>query len=236
MDKQIIFIGSVHEPTPLITPADIVAILEQHRIEVILLEFPPEWESQIDRIMNMTEHSTIECQAANIYRQSHSVTFHCMDIAGRNNYFMESNYFENLDAWCDFKEIYFSSEPANPAALALESTIQKAWNVINDATTGIFSGTLQTINSPQSDELVELNHYIMREAALMQFDLVPEFQPYRASWMERSAFDDRRNQAMINNIVKFCAEYPDQNIAVLCVCYHRFALVKGIAAKGITTI
>ena len=228
MHNTITIIGSVHEATKNYTADDLYQKLCEIKPDIILFEFPMEWEKDLQARINYgVKTKNVESIAFEKFAATHDVIVKPYDIEGRNSYYMKTKYFEKEEQLSKAYDTYFKSSNPNPAAVAYKKLLRKNGRIQREWD----KKSLSEINSPACDIVTEAYINISHTAFLAVLELVPELTPYKAGHQRMQNYEVKRNKAMVKNILDYNRQYDNKSIVVLCGYYHRYALIKLLQGK-----
>lgn len=231
MNNSITVIGTCHHETKAYKIIDLYNKLCDIRPDVILMEYPIEIEPEIMQWMNNNweKKPGLENTAVLKYLETHDIAVRPYDIRGRNDYFMKTKYFEHENAFEQAYSAYFKSGNVNPKALSYAKAMSQAWKAVGNPD----KPSLQEINNPVFDTLMDADLKIQRASLRAIIDLVPEFASHKSGYLRREKYHLKRDKAMVKNILDYNKQYEDKHLVVLCGYYHRYALIKQLKEKQV---
>lgn len=227
---EVIVIATNHNPTESYTLNDLKGILGRVSPQIVLLEFDSSFfDHSLSFLAEKYWGITSETKVATWYRSQSDAIFRPYDIEGRNEFYEKNRYFEReRELQSHIDSLYRANRIGVEAQQQLE--IRSAFMSVRNgfqATTGP-----KTLNSSAFDWLVLQCHRYMHESIQKAIDLTPELADFSGFESLRVAFWDRRNTAMVDNILKYSEEYSGRRIAVLCGNEHAAYLRSGLREQG----
>jgi len=218
MQTEITIIGTVHRDTDKYTTEALSEILTNVNPNVILMEYDHSFFDQSYEL-KITSDST-ENNAIKQFRLNNKIPIRPFDIEGRNKYYRDNDYFAKWDQLYD--KIYELEENnlLNPASLYRRDLDQKVGSIK-------FVWAFETpfmINSRLGDQLVKVSNESMLEGTKIIIDNTPQLAEFKEFWDLVTDEWHRRNQAMVENILKWSQEFADKRIVVLVGAEHRWYL------------
>lgn len=228
MQNKITVIGTVHNATKNYSADDLYNKLCDIKPDLILFEFPLEWEKHLEAQLDYAARTgLVEANAYVKYSKEHQVDIKLYDIEGRNDFYMKTRCFEiekeSGKAYLD----YFKSENPNKTALAYKKLKDKLGKIQDEQD----NGSLEAINSQTCDIVTETYLETSRILYSTILDLVPELHKYKAGYLKQERYENKRTKAMVKNILGYNRQYDNKTIVVLCGFYHRFALLNALSKK-----
>jgi len=230
-------IGTVHFPTKNINADTIYSVLEKLKPDVILMEsdgsnFNPDFTFK-------KTYDENEWNAVLKYKTNFKQTlFRPIEFEGRNDY-RKQNGIQNVD-------VVFNEINTLDSLNKLSEKHKKIWNRFVELANSLeeqSNSSLKEINSAAVENLVRERQFyqyqklkeIVDENA--EFDKIKVETPTKESislrelYMRYCYFEELRNRTIIDNILKWKAQYPNKNIVVLIGFYHKYYLINELKWK-----
>lgn len=228
MNNYITIIGTVHNSTENYTAEHLYQKLCAIKPDIILFEWPLEWEKNLEAQLNYAiKTGLVEASAVRKYSSNHKVEIKLYDIEGRNDFYIKTRCFEIEKERGKAYSDYFKSETTNKMAINYKQLLSKLGRIQDKWD----KGSLEEINSLTCDIVTKSymeTCYIVYSAIL---DLVPDLHKYKLGYLKQERYENKRNKAMSKNILSYNRQYENKPIVVLCGFYHRFALIKMLQEK-----
>jgi hypothetical protein len=216
---EIVIIGTVHVPTAKYGVADLVGILQRLKPGVVLFEYPPELMTENFEFKTIDAMS-LEQRAVLAYAKESKARVRPYDIAGRNAFFADTDFF-GRQAACN-TELNAAARGGGLAAAArrLFDELQEA-NAARDA---IGASDARAINSFDADTALNRKQWLMNDGIPEIVRLTPALSHCEAFWNLSRAYWIRRNNAMLQNIRRFSEQFAGERLVVLAGFEHRYYL------------
>lgn len=250
-DSRVIILGTIHYGAENINAKSVYTILSDFKPDIILLEaessiFEKEnvLKTDFDGINNNEFQATLKYQ-----KENPGVQIKPAELEGRNNYrkelgiYSEAGFvFNKIDELNKKGELKLSGEEKKHL-----SKLDSYW----DAVESIAKQDLKTVNSKQSDAIVDSlmkyqynrtrdivnNHNEFTKFRLLSSKNKKDtitFKEYFNNW---SNFEGNiRNEGIAKNVIKYYKENPGKKIILLTGFKHRFFIKKYLENQNIKTI
>jgi len=221
---EIIVLGTVHSATEAYSGDTLFSILERLQPDVILQEVPISWSA--DKFLERAKefkNPTLETVALIKYlEENSSVLVKYYDIADRNKFYQETNYFE--DEKNLFKQLGELKEDNKLGSLA-ESLLEQMIILfkIRDV---IGEENLRIINSAAADSAISLKHEYVNNNIIKLTEMVPELNKFNKHATINKNFWIKRNREMAENIIKHSKDFQGKRLVVITGFEHRDYLRK----------
>lgn len=167
------------------------------------------------------QQSFFEVSAVNNYVLKNPKTLlRPYDIPNRDKYFFENNYLENeANFENDLKSLY------NKDSLSIENyIIVSHYLKLKQIDSLILVSDIRTLNSETSDNFFKY-FFEWRERNLIKLvQSIPSLKKYESFIKFDTSFWRLRNDAMVQNIIRYTKEYKNKKILVVTGTYHRYYL------------
>jgi pheromone shutdown protein TraB len=228
MQNKITIIGTVHNATKNYSVDDLYNKLCDIKPDIILFEWPLEWEKHLEaQMVYAAKTGLVEAIAFLKYSSEHDVEIKLYDIPGRNDFYMKTRCFEIEKEVAKAYDAYFKSEHPNHIAITYKRLLSRVGRMQRE----LDKGTLEEINSSACDLLLKINLEIIDSAYSAILDLVPELKRFKPALLRQDRYEVKRNKTMVKNILNYNKQYENKHLVVLCGYYHRYALVSMLKSK-----
>ncbi|MFH6989291.1 hypothetical protein ACHRVW_16240 [Flavobacterium collinsii] len=234
---ELIVIGTVHFPTKNINTDTIYKILENLKPDLILMESDKTNFNSDFTFKNTYDEN--EWNAVLKYKTNFKNTlFRPIEFEGRNDY-RRQNGIQNTDA-------VFNEINTLDSLNILSAKHKKIWSrfiELSNSLNELDNSPLKEINSNATANLVsERQFYQYRKlkeivdendqfAQLKIETATKETISLRELYKRYCHFEELRNRTIIDNILKWKAQFPDKKIVVLIGFYHKYFLVNELKWK-----
>lgn len=221
---EIIILGTVHNPTEHYSRDTLFSILEQLKPNVILFEHPVSWSTDkfSEKVKKFNIAGLEGVTTLKYLEENPSVLLKYFDIANRDEYYKETNYFEDERNFS--KQLWKLKEDNKLGSLAkslLEQTIIviKIRNVIAKSNPRI-------INSATSDSVISLKQEYVRNNIIKFTKMIPELHKFNKFANSSNNFWNKRSRKMVENITRYSKDFQGKRLVVLTGFEHRYDLRK----------
>ncbi len=222
---EIIIFGIVHQATENFDGEDMLKILDQVRPDVILFEHPISWPAEeFSKIIQKIENPTLETIMVKKYLDENpSVLLRYFDKENRDKYYIETRYFERQKAFNKKLEDLITKSKSNDSISLPNEQISMLLNYdkLNKSLSKEYS---RVINSTVADSIYAIKHNYFNASFLKFTENVPELKQFKEYIISRQKYWEKRNQAMVKNIIKYAEEFQGKKIIVVTGCEHRYYL------------
>ena len=221
---EVIIIGTTHNETENFNPDSLYNIFLKLQPHVILMESDSTYMTYDYRLKDHIKDIANETRAVTLYLESNNVHLRPYDITNRDNYLnsfrrrrMERSFFEKLT------ELYESGNMSSNASSIINGLINSM-----DYAEYLSYNTPFEINRPENDTLIKEINYYEFEAFHQLINETPELYEYGEYWQEHTNFWVMRNNAMVENIIRYAREFSGKRLIVLCGFSHKPYLQDGL--------
>jgi len=221
---EVVVIGTVHRATEAYDEKVLYSILEELRPGVILTELPPSFYND-DYTLKDFEGGSIEPKVARRYAARNGTALRPYDIAGRNRFYREQDWFDRSRAFTKELGELYRAKALSPVGMLHAEKLYTGYN-IRDA---FADQSPRFLNSYAFDRIERIKMRLSDEAKTALVEAEPELTEHR-EWVELSIdFWEKRNRRMVENIVRWAGEFPRHRIVVLTGYEHGYYLRSGLA-------
>jgi pheromone shutdown protein TraB len=221
---EIIIIGTVHKATEAYSEDTLFHILERIHPDVILREHPVSWS--VDSFLEEAkkfEYPGLETVALLKYiEKAPSVLLRNYDIAGRNKFYKEIDYFEKQKKlFGDLKELDDSNKLDG-----LEEVLLERFYIFFRIIHAIAEENIRVINSTSTDSVLSLEEEYLMDDILKVTEIVPELNKFSNYVTVSKNFWEKRNRKMAEHIIEYSKEFQGKRMVVITGFEHRYPLRK----------
>lgn len=227
-DTELYIIGTVHESTEAFNSDTLLNILNEIKPDVILVECDSSYMTRDFRLKEDIEYAFLETSAITEYLKVRSAVLRPYDISGRDEFLdniiwkkTESDFFYDIVSMYETGK--FNTESAN--------IYERNYSMVKIAEEMIFSKA-SYINSPAGSSYTDTINYYTYEGLRKLINITPELEKYKPYSDRVCSYWEKRNKAMIKNILEVVDFYEGKKIVVLCGFAHKNILKKGIQEKA----
>ncbi|MDQ8748298.1 hypothetical protein ATE49_10800 [Elizabethkingia miricola] len=250
-DSRVIILGTIHYGAENINAKSVYTILSDFKPDIILLEaessiFEKEnvLKTDFDGINNNEFQATLKYQ-----KENPGVQIKPAELEGRNNYRKELGIYS--EAGFVFNKL---EELDKKGEIKLSDQEKKNLSKLNsywDAVESIAKQDLKTVNSKQSDAIVDSlmkyqynrtrdivnNHNEFTKFRLLSSKNKKDTITYKEYFNNWSNFEGNiRNEGIAKNVIKYYKENPGKKIILLTGFKHRFFIKKYLENQNIKTV
>jgi hypothetical protein len=233
MKTELCIIGTVHHDTTKYSSNDLVNMLKSINPNIILLELYSKFMNEnyditIDReILNKWQ----ELKAAVEYKNVNSnVLFRPFDLEGRNELYKELGYLETQrGVETAMEKLYKENKLSDECKFYYElmkNLFEAKLKMVNE--------TPHVVNSNLSSHLVSIEHHYWFKCTEKIIELTPELSAYSNFKKSVSDIWIMRNNAMVDNILKYINEFAGKKLVVLVGGEHKYYLLRNLIEKQTT--
>ncbi len=224
---EIIIFGVVHQATDNFDGDDVLKILDKVKPDAILFEHPTSWNAEeFSELVSKIENPTLETITVKKYLDENpSVILRYYDIANRNKYYIETQYFEQEKAFNEkLDNLIKKSESDDSASLPAKRIIM----LLNFANLNhsLLKEYPRVINSSAGDSICAINVRYLLSSSLKFTETIPELKQFKEFITSKKEYWNRRNQTMAENIINYAEEFQGERILVTTGFEHRYYLRK----------
>lgn len=223
---EIYIIGTVHISTPNYNSDTLLNILNYINPDVILIECDTSFMTPDFELKDDIKYTFMETNAVTEYKKNKSVQLRAIDIPGGDSFFddpvrkiNESNFFYDI--------LYLSkseNENLNEEAIYFLDRIADMMNTADK----MVNAKASYINSPEGSTNADTINYYTYSGLSRLIDLIPELSQYKTYWDNEYSNWNKRNNVMLENILKHKKYFNGKKIVVLCGFAHMNFLKAGI--------
>lgn len=230
MKTEIVVLGTVHHPTANYPQEKLESILKKIEPDLLLMEFDKSFFDESFAILDKWKNVSMETKAVFSYLKTTKVLLRPYDIEGRNLFYAKHDYFNRETAMNKAMSGLYGQNNLVPEAKAILESLFAVAN-IRDA---CGQERPEVINSGACDKGVETKQYYAYKGISKVIELTPELKEHKAFWDLANDFWVRRNDEMVNNIIKYAKEFAGKKVVTLCGFEHRYYLRKKLAERAAT--
>ena len=223
-DTELYVIGTVHENTDNFNSDTLLNILNKIKPDVILIESDSSYFTSDFRLNDDVKYQFLETSAVTEYLKKHSAELRPYDISGRDKFLDDK---KRLSAESDFFGDISGLKEKGSLSKEADQIYEKIFSMMNTA--GDLSNSAASyINSPEGCSKIDTINYYTYDGLGLLISLTPGLEKYRSYWDKECSYKEKRNNAMLRNILKIADYYESKKIVVLCGFAHRNILINGI--------
>lgn len=219
---EIIVLGTVHNATVAYSEETLFSILEQLQPDIILFEHPVSWPADkfLDEAKKYKTPTLETVTLVKYLEENPPVLLQYYDIADRNKFYRETNYFEderNLSK--QLGELKEDNKLGGLAESLLEQVIilSKIRDVIGEENPRI-------INSAAADSAISLKHEYVNNNIIKLTEMIPELNKFNKFATISKNFWNKRNRKMAEHIIKHSKDFQGKRLVVITGYEHRCCL------------
>lgn len=224
-NPEIIIIGTVHEESDNFSKDTLLNIFNKIKPNLILVECDTSYMTSDFRIKEEFEYMFPETGAISDYNINSSVKIRPYDLNGRDLFLDNA---ERLSIQAEFfNELALTKNIGNLTAEA-ENLYNRIEEMILSADELSRSG-LSFINSKEGSAIADTINYYTYNGLKKLIELTPELSKFKDYWDKEYSFFTKRNETMLENILKYQAQFKNKRIIVLCGFAHKNYLKKNLS-------
>lgn len=223
-DTELFVIGTVHESTDSFNSDTLLNILNRIRPDVILIESYSSYFTPDFRLNDDVKYEFLETSAVTEYLKRNSAELRPYDISGRDKFLDDK---KRLSAESDFFNDISVLKENGSLSKEADQIYEKIFSMMNTAGDLSYSAA-SFINSREGSSKIDTINYFTYDGLGLLISLTPELEKYRAYWDKECSYNEKRNKAMLRNILKIAGYYEGKRIVVLCGFAHKNFLINGI--------
>jgi len=206
------------------------SILERLKPNVILFEHPISWSTDkfSEKAKKFSNENLEGLTALKYLEENPSVLLKYFDIANRNKYYKETNYFEHERK---FSEQLFKLKENNKLSSLAESRLEQI-SIVLKIRNVIEKSNPRLINSVTSDSVISLKQKYVRNNIIKLTKMIPELHKFNKYANDSKHFWDKRSRKMVENITKYSRDFQGKRLIVLTGFEHRYDLRKLLQERG----
>lgn len=226
--REIVVIGTVHNPTPKFQEETLVRTLNRVKPDLILLELDPSFFDGGSALMEKYQRISLESSAAITYAKTATVAIRPYDIEGRNKFYQDNDYFSReVKLNQEISRLHATGQLSPEARLLFDSLL--VFSAKRDA---CGADTPEAFNSAACDRAVERKQHYAFKGFERIIELTPALAGMNPFWTLANDFWLRRNAGMVTNILKYSRELWPTRVVVLAGFEHRYYLMNELAAQA----
>jgi len=227
VNNSIYVLGTMHTESRRYKAKHVYDYMCGVKPDILLMEIPLEWEKGIPEFLHhyANEHKGTEGIAELKYLKSHELIIRPYDIKGRNTHYAKKDYFNKEQAFEKALANFLKSENLSPEGLALKSILEKAQEFLDNKS----NNTQEKINSFEYNIAVDLARKVVFDATLAICKFCSELQALQTDWLEHEHWEDKRERAMVKNILNYNRGYEGKKILIFCGFWHLSFLRRELA-------
>jgi hypothetical protein len=221
---EIIIVGTVHRATENYSGDTLFSLLEKLHPDVILRKHPVSWS--VDTFLEEAKKfksTGLETVALIKYLEKNSsVLLRNYDIADRNKFYKEIDYFEKQKKlFRELKELDDSNKLEG-----LEEVLFERFNMFFRIIKAIAEENIRVMNSASTDTVLSLKEKYLMNDILKLTEIVPELNKFSNYVTVSKNFWNRRNRKMAEHIIEYSKDFQGKRLVVLTGFEHRYILRK----------
>ncbi len=224
---EAIIFGTVHRATENFDLEDGLNILKKMNPDVILFEHPISWNAEeFCKLVPKIENPTLETIMVKKYLdENSSVLLRYYDIANRNKYYIETRYFEQLKPFLKELDDFIEKNKKNDSLPFLKEriAIHLKHNKLNET---LLQEYPRIINSATADSICAIKNRDQHNNYIKFTEIIPELKNFNEFIISLIEYWNKRNKAMVKNIIKYATEFQGKRIIVINGFQHRYYLRK----------
>lgn len=227
---RIVVMGTVHNSSDNFDPGKLVAIIDRIRPDLILVELDSLFFTPDMSFKPETVNLSLENQAVSTWVKDHQVPVRPYEIEGRNRIYGEHDYFRLQ------KELSASLNKAVKDSLLVPEakTLLDAVKRFDQISYALSLDRPEVFNSEACDKAMESKQYYGGEGLARIVALTPSLGKFSDFCKFKHDFWIKRNNTMVDNIIKCIKEFHPKTVLVICGFEHRYYLRNGLREKSLT--
>ena len=227
---ELCIVGTTHEKSSYFNSDSVYNILQRVKPDVVLIEldsifFTKDFRFNLDKYPDLL--STNENIGANKYHSDYKVDLRPFDMTGRNEYYRKTNYFENQNKMFeDIRSLYKKNELSKKDKEDFE-LILYALEVGSKVT----FRSAQDLNSDVSEKFWSLRQKILYPKMVSIVENTEQLHHWIDFAREWASHWHKRNEIMVDNIIKIANGYKNKRIVVLVGNEHKSGLLDLLKSK-----
>ncbi|MEO8210687.1 MAG: hypothetical protein ABI840_08995 [bacterium] len=224
--SEIYIIGTVHVSTHDFNSDTLLSILNKINPDVILIECDTSYLTTGFELKEEIKYAFLETSAISEYIKNKDVQLRPFDIVGGDIFFddpvrktNETNFFKDIQSLSGDKSKQLSGEGV--------SILEKYLSMMGIAEE-MANAEISYINSPEGSTKIDTINYYSYVGLSLLINAVPELLQYKSYWDAEYDNWNKRNDSMLNNILKYEGFFEGKKIVVLCGFAHKNFLKKGL--------
>lgn len=221
---EIIIVGTVHKATEAYSGDTLFYILERLHPDVILREHPVSWsvDSFLEEAKKFKNPGLETVALLKYIEKTPSVLLQNYDIADRNKFYKEIEYFEKQKKlFRELKELNDSNKLDG-----LEGVLLERFNIFFRIIKAIAEENIRVMNSASTDSVLSLEGEYLMDDVLKLTEIVPELNEFDNYVTVKKNFWEKRNRKMAEHIIEYSKDFQGKRIVVIAGFEHRYPLRK----------
>jgi len=223
-DTELFVIGTVHESTDSFNSDTLLNILNKIKPDVILIECDSSYFTSDFRLNDDVKYEFLETSAVSEYLKNNTPVLRPYDISGRDKFLDDK---KRLSAESDFFSDISVLKEKRSLSREADQMYEKIFSMMSTAGDLSYSAA-SFINSLEGSSKIDTINYYTYDGLGLLISLTPELEKYRSYWDKECSYNEKRNKAMLRNILKIAGYYEGKRIVVLCGFAHKNFLINGI--------
>ncbi|HMS63922.1 MAG TPA: hypothetical protein PKD83_01565 [Ignavibacteria bacterium] len=224
---EITVIGTVHYETRGLISDTLLSIFLKIKPDVILFESDSTYFSSENEIEDDIKDEFLETKAITKYKESNSLKLIPYDIPGRDDYMNDyervshrANLFYDLNVMLK-KKSYNDS-----------LNVMKYYEILLNLSAVMSDTTITYINSIDGCKKIDSINSLTYEGIAEIIKSTPELSGYAEFWKSENEFWNKRNNVMLENILREIKIFSGKKVIVLCGFAHKKFLKSKISSKA----
>ncbi|MDQ3019683.1 MAG: TraB/GumN family protein [Bacteroidota bacterium] len=216
---EVYIIGTVHIGTNSFDSDTLLNILNKINPDVILIECDTSYMTTNFEFKEEIKYAFLETSAITEYLKNKEVQVRPFDIAGGDIFFddpvrkiNESDFFNDIQS--------LTGDKSKDLSGAGVSILEKFYLMMSIAEE-MSNAKISYINSPEGSMKIDTINYYSYVGLGLLINAVPELLKYRSYWDAEYDNWNKRNDAMLVNILKYEGFFEGKKIVVLCGFAHK---------------
>jgi len=221
---EIIIVGTVHKATEAYSGDTLFSILEKLQPDVILKEHPVSWsaDSFLTEAKKFKNPSLETVTLVKYIERNPSVLLKYYDIADRNKFYKEIDYFEKeKELFRELRELEDNNKLDGLGEVLLER-----FNIFFRIIKAIAEENIRLMNSTSTDSVLSLEQEYLMDDILKLTEIVPELNKFANYVTVRKNFWEKRNRKMAEHIIEYSKDFQGKRMVVITGFEHRCLLRK----------
>ncbi|MEO8446508.1 MAG: hypothetical protein ABI528_03385 [bacterium] len=226
-ETDVIVIGTVHYSTDNYSSDSLLRILNMVMPDVILVECDTSYMTSDFKLKEDIEFAFMETRAITKYSRSNNVLLRPYDIEGRDDFLDGYGRKKNESGFYSDINYLSQADKLSSEGSQMFSRILSMINISEE----MANATPSHINSEEGRKKIDTINFYSYAGLRKLIDLSPGLSGYDSYWKTETEYWNRRNNVMIENIVKYKNEFEGKRIVVLCGLSHLNILKNGLNKK-----
>lgn len=216
-NTEIVIIGTVHESTSSFNQDTLLNIFKKIKPDVILIESDTSYLTSDFKLKEDYEYMFPETAAITDYLKDNFVQIRPYDINGRD-FFLDNVKRKSVESGF-FNAIVnlYSNDQLDKKAKDMLNKISDMRSIAEEMS----YSKLSYINSLEGSKKIDTINYYTYDGLKQLIEVTSELSEYKSYWKDEYDYWKKRNDTMINNILKFKDQFTGKKIIVLCGFAHK---------------